>query len=103
MTAPTDDDPVTLKEACQIVFRDRISPATLRAEAAKGRLALRRIGRQDFVTLRDVRELVEICRAEKPRPAYTSTKSATPMSSVMERDSSAQVALQATLAELRRH
>lgn len=98
---PSEDDPITLKEACKIVFRDRISPSTLRAEAAKGRLALRRIGRQDFVTLRDVRELVDRCRAEKPHPASTSIPNETHGLSATERDSSALVALEGTLQALR--
>ena len=35
---PKDDDPVTLKEACEIMFRNRISPTTLRAEATRERV-----------------------------------------------------------------
>mgnify|MGYP003349861379 CR=1 FL=1 len=39
----TDDDPVTLQEACDIVFRGKVGPTTLRSEAAKGRLRITRI------------------------------------------------------------
>jgi hypothetical protein len=98
---PDEDDPVTLQEACDIVFRGKIGPATLRVEASKGRLALRRIGRQDFVTLRDVREMVEKCRAEKPRPGSTSTRRARRGLSETDRDSSARAALEQTLRTLR--
>ena len=40
------DDPITLEEACRIVFRDTIKPATLRAEVARGNLIIERIGRR---------------------------------------------------------
>jgi hypothetical protein len=98
---PAEDDPITLKDACEIVFHNAIKPATLRAEAARGRLAMHRIGRQDFVTLRDVREMVERCRAEKPRPASTGTKREIRGSSETVRNSSAQAALENTLRGLR--
>lgn len=98
---PKEDDPITLKDACEIVFRNAIKPATLRAEAMRGRLVIRRIGRQDFVTLRDVREMVEQCRAEKPLPVSTSTRRVNNGSSAMARDSSAQAALESTLRTLR--
>lgn len=103
MTArlPNEDDPITLKEACEIVFRNAVKPATLRAEAARGRLALRRIGRQDFVTLREVREMVDQCRDEKPRPGFTSTQRATSGLSETVRNSSARAALENTLRALK--
>ncbi len=96
----SEDDPITLKEACELIFRGRIGVATLRAEAAKGRLALRRIGRQDFVTLRDVRDLVEQCRVEKPRPGSISIRKDRPGLSETARDSSAQAR---TTSHTRRH
>jgi hypothetical protein len=103
MTArePAEDDPVTLKEACEIVFRGQIGPETLRVEASKGRLAITRIGRQDFTTLRQVREMVERCLAAKPRPASTSTRKGKRGLSETERDSSALAALNQTLRTLR--
>ena len=98
---PAEDDPVTLKEACEIVFRGAITPSTLRAEAARGRLALKRIGRQDFTTLRDVRAMVDECRVEKPRRGSISTRREKRGLSVTARDSSAQAALEKTLRALR--
>lgn len=62
MTPETDDEPLTLEEACREIFRDAITPATLRAEAARGRLALERIGRRDFVTRAAIREMRKKCR-----------------------------------------
>lgn len=96
-----EDDPITLAQACEIVFHGAIKPATLRAEAARGRLALRRIGRQDFVTLRDVREMVEQCRVGEPRPGFTLIGRATHGSSETVRNSSARAALETTLRLLK--
>ena len=98
---PAEDDPITLRDACEIIFRNEIKPATLRAEAARGRLVICRIGRQDFVTLRDVREMVIKCRAEKPRLGSTLTRRASNGLSATARDSSAQVALENALRMLR--
>lgn len=58
----SDDEPMTLAEACETVFRGHIKPATLRAEAARGRLVIERIGRRDFVTRRAIKEMREQCR-----------------------------------------
>jgi len=58
---PHEDDPLTLAEACQLIFRNAISPATLRAEADRGRLVIERIGRRDFVTRRAIREMRKKC------------------------------------------
>src|SRR5689334_8393157 len=63
-----DDEPFPLKEACQRFFGGKISPATLRAEWRRGRLEIERIGRQDFVTPRGIREMRAKCRA-KPSPS----------------------------------
>jgi hypothetical protein len=62
------DDPITLTDACRIVFRDRIKPSTLRAEADRGRLAIERIGRRDFVTLNGIAEMRRLCRVERKPP-----------------------------------
>lgn len=58
----SDDEPMTLAEACETIFRGHIKPATLRAEAARGRLVIERIGRRDFVTLRAINAMREKCR-----------------------------------------
>jgi hypothetical protein len=95
---PSEDDPVTLKEACEIVFRNKITPSTLRAEAARGRLVLSRIGRQDFTTLRDVRAMVAECRVvERQREAPGSNLSE------QQRLAAAQAALDRSLKSLRRN
>ena len=70
MTVPADDDPITLKEACEIVFRNQCRVATLRAEAKRGRLTVFKIGRSYFTTLRNVREMVEMCRVINSPPQW---------------------------------
>lgn len=70
MTVPADDDPITLKEACEIVFRNQCGVATLRAEAKRGRLTVFKIGRGYFTTLRNVREMVEMCRVINTPPHW---------------------------------
>lgn len=69
MTAPEDDDPVTLQQACDIVFKGAITPWSLKAEAGRGKLEIFKVGRRQFTTLRAVRAL---CQG-KQSPASTST------------------------------
>jgi hypothetical protein len=75
------DDPITLKEACEIVFRGRITPATLRAEASRGRLVISRIGKRDFTTLREARGLFDKCQEDRSGHVSTGTARARPGSS----------------------
>lgn len=67
-----DDDPLPLKDAAQ---RYRILEATLRTEASRGRLTIYRIGRKDYTTPKDIKEMVHLCRVEKRRHDFTSTPS----------------------------
>lgn len=83
------DKPITLEEACKIEFRDTITPHSLRAEASRGRLRIFKVGRRQFTTLRDVREL---CRAEPSRTS-TSTGHGIPGASAMALSPSERVAI----------
>jgi hypothetical protein len=85
----TDNDPITLAEACEIVFKNKVTPATLRAEHRRGRLDIFRVGKRDFVYLRDVRAMVERCRVEDPRRDFISIRNANNGLSETERASSA--------------
>lgn len=67
--ATGEDMPMTLKEACTVVFQDAISPATLKAEVSRGNLVIRRIGRAYFVTWRDLNAMWEKCRQQAPARA----------------------------------
>jgi hypothetical protein len=82
-----DDDPITLKEACEIVFRNTCTPATLRAESKRGNLDISRIGKRDFTTLRSARELFDKCRVEQKAPASIVTRRAVSTSSATDRAS----------------
>ena len=57
-----EDEPITLQEACDQVFRGKVSPATLRGEAARGKLRIFRIGNRNFTTLKAVREMLDRCQ-----------------------------------------
>lgn len=72
MTA-VEDAPLTLKEACDLFFRGRITPATLRAESRRGRLKIMRIGRTDFVTPSAVRGMMTQCQDPQKEPGSIST------------------------------
>jgi hypothetical protein len=71
---PADDDPLPLADACALYPQSRLTVSTLRAEAARGRLKVFRIGRRDYTTRRDMKEMFARCRAEDYRRASTSTK-----------------------------
>ena len=48
MTGLSDETLLTLKDACEIYFGGKITPATLKAEHDRGNLALSKIGRSYF-------------------------------------------------------
>jgi hypothetical protein len=81
------DDPLalTLKDAAE---RYGFTVATLRAEIARGRLTKYRIGKKDWTTPADIREMVEKCRVEQKAPVSIVTRrAAVNTSSETERDS----------------
>lgn len=84
--AGAEDEPLTLAEACQLIFRNAISPATLRAEAGRGRLTIERIGRRDFVTRRAIREMRKKCE-QAPAQKDLASGSSPSASEAMERSS----------------
>jgi len=97
----SEDDPITLSAACEIVFCGAVKPATLRAEAGRGKLELFRIGKRDFTTLRAVREMVERCRVDRPARGSISTRGASNGASGTDQLLSAQAAASATVRELK--
>jgi hypothetical protein len=92
-----DDVPITLQAACKLWPDAKLTVSTLRAEAARGRLDIFRIGRRDYTTVADMKRMVEQCRAEDYRRGSISIGSAANGSSVTESVSSAQAALLRTL------
>jgi protein-disulfide isomerase-like protein with CxxC motif len=58
-----DDAPLRLDVAAALAFPDgSMTAAGLRREAAKGHLALERIAGKYYTTLRDIKEMRELCR-----------------------------------------
>jgi hypothetical protein len=98
MTDSLDERPLTLKEAGEL-YRLKIS--TLRAEAARGRLDIFRLGKRDYTTLESLRSMVRKCQEEGRRRASTSIQGGDSGLSETERASSAQAALKTTVAALR--
>lgn len=101
MTDIREDDPLTLQEVCRSYFKSTLTPATLRAEARRGRLAIFKIGRRHYTTLAAVREMVRLCHVEPKAHDYTWTRSATHGLSETARNSFVQAALNDKLIELR--
>jgi hypothetical protein len=103
MSAIIDDDaPMTLAEACETLFRGAITPATLRAEAARGNLVLERIGRRDFVTAAAIQEMRVKCREQRKAPACGSTREPASGMSETDRANAAQAAALASARALRK-
>lgn len=100
--APSEDDPVTLQEACDIVFRGVVKVSTLRLEATRGHLEIFKVGRRLFTTLRSVREMREKCRENPKGHGFTATELAKRSLSEMDQSSSALVALSQKTRELKR-
>jgi hypothetical protein len=99
------DDPITLKDACRIAFHDKIKVASLRAEAERGHLTTFRIGKRDFTTLRNVKQMIERkrkCPPVQKDPGFTSTPGASNGSSDMDSVSSARGALRETAKGLKK-
>jgi hypothetical protein len=96
-----EDDPVTLTEACDIVFRGTITHASLKAEIQRGNLATFKIGRTIFTTLRDIKEMQKKCRVIRKVPASTSTGNVDNGPSGTEVPSAALAALNQTVKALK--
>lgn len=107
-----DDEPMTLEEACRVIFHGKITPATLRAEHRRGNLIIEKIGRRYFVTRANINEMRERCRVVPTEkvPAFGCSRSvATPTAALSGHagssgtvpSSAAQAALQMTLQELK--
>jgi hypothetical protein len=63
----TEDDPITLREACALFPRAHLTVSTLRAEARRDRLMIFPIGKRHYTTLRSMREMVSKCQQTDSR------------------------------------
>jgi hypothetical protein len=97
----TDDEPMTLDDACREFPQARLTPYTLRAEAGRGRLDIFRMGRRDYTTAASMRGMFQKCQDAARLRASTSTESETSGLSETDRVSSAQAALSQTVAALK--
>jgi hypothetical protein len=69
-----DDDLITLKDACEVIFGGRVSPATLKDQWRKGNLDLSKIGRSYFASVADFKGLKTKCLADRPARASGSIR-----------------------------
>ena len=69
-----DDDLITLKDASEVIFGGRISPATLKDQWRKGNLDLSLIGRSYFASVADFKGLKTKCLADRPARASGSIR-----------------------------
>src|SRR5215831_7755541 len=97
----TDDDLLPLKAACALYPQARLTISTLRAEAARGRLAIFRLGRRDYTTPAAMREMVKRCQDAARLRASISTNDGDRGSSATDQLSSARAALQTTVLALK--
>ena len=93
-----DNDTITLKDAAQ---HFGFTVWTLRAEADRGRLTIYRIGKRDYTTPNDIREMVQKCRVVKKGHGFTSTRSGNCGLSETDRASSARAGANETALRLR--
>jgi hypothetical protein len=96
-----DDRPITLNEAC-VAFGGTLTPATLRAEAKRGRLEIYKIGRRYYTTIADVKNMVQACRVNHQVHGSTSTNHEEHGPSETERAQSARHALNQTVQRLKK-
>lgn len=96
-----DTDPITLKEASEIVLRGVVGVTALRAEIRRGNLVVERIGKNLFTTPAAIREMRERCRENPARHASTSTQPIAPGSSATKGHSEELAALKASVSALK--
>jgi hypothetical protein len=97
-----DDTLLTLKDACEIFFRGRVTVATLKAEHSRGNLAISKIGRAYFTTPAKLREMEAKCLVKAP--GHTSGSMKIERSGPLSTDASAaaQASAQMKLQERRK-
>lgn len=98
-----EDELLTLKDACEIFFRGKVTVATLKAEHARGNLDMSKIGRSYWTTIAKLKEMEEKCRVEAPARASGTTKAVRPGQSLMAAPDIAQGAALRKLDELKAH
>ena len=59
-----DTDPITLKEASELLLRGIVTVSALRSEIRRGNLVVERIGKNLFTSPAGIREMRERCRVK---------------------------------------
>jgi len=98
MNQELDERPLTLREAGELY---RLTISTLRAEAARGRLDIFRLGKRDYTTLQAMKEMVRKCQEEGRRRGSTLIEDGNNGSSETARASSARAALNQSVTALK--
>ena len=93
-----DDDPITLKTAAADFG---VPIGVLKASGIAGKLEIYKLGTRYYTTPNAVRTWVQSCRVEPKAPVSTLIRRARSGSSETDRASSAQAALDMTVAELK--
>jgi len=101
VTRMDDEQPIPLADACKLYPRARLTVSTLRAEAARGRLDIFRLGRRDYTTRLALREMIRKCQEDARPRASTSIPPAVIGLSATARASSALDSANTTVSELR--
>lgn len=101
-TIERENEPLALKEACELYPRSRFTVSTLRAEAARGRLDIFRIGKRDYTTPAAMRAMVKKCQDAARLRASTSTQDESNGLSETDQVSSARAALSQTVEALKK-
>ena len=97
-----DDTLITLEEARSLFFRDKVTVATLRAEAKRGRLALWLCGNKHFTTMAALKEMVQQCLVDQKVQGSTLTKAGASMLSETVKVSCARHALDLSTSALKK-
>jgi hypothetical protein len=96
-----DNAAIPLKDIPELFPESRFTLSTLRVEAGRGRLRVFRLGRRDYTTPSDVREMIRQCRDADPRRASFSTRKDANGSSKTVAPESALAALRQSVAKPR--
>ncbi len=99
----TDDEPITLHDACEIYFKGRIGVAALKVEWRRGNLEISKVGRTYFTTVSKLKAMETKCRAEAPGLSSGSIRRVIDGRSAMARASAAQAAVAMRLERPKRN
>jgi hypothetical protein len=96
------DEPLTLKQACEEIFKGRITPSTLKAEHGRGNLEMAKVGKAYFTSKRHVMEMIEKCRVKAQGRVSGSIGPEAPGPSSTEKTTSARASLRNKLSKLKK-